>query len=124
MLNPNLLIKHFYLKSKSQDTSVAATSRTPAVNIFHGQVSSSRPSAMKTASSSNDNDDGGKVPSLRAASTPDFGLFLACKRLLHAPRRIVDTRVIVVGASTTAFAFLNELMNVKGVRMNNLVLVR
>jgi len=53
----------------------------------------------------------------------DFALFLTTARLLHEPRIAVNTRIVVVGATQTALAFLESLISNPGANFRSLTMI-
>ncbi|TYZ65955.1 hypothetical protein PybrP1_007064 [[Pythium] brassicae (nom. inval.)] len=57
------------------------------------------------------------------ASYDEFALFALSKKLLSEPKLVVNQRVVVVGASDTAFTLLQRLLSVPYLRLTNVTLV-
>ncbi|XP_065190031.1 cilia- and flagella-associated protein 61-like [Sycon ciliatum] len=54
---------------------------------------------------------------------PRFGLFQLNRKLLYAEREVINTRIVIVGASDAGLATLESLTNSPYVRFNNLVVI-
>lgn len=66
-------------------------------------------------------DDAEKVKS--DASYDKFALFVISKKLLTEPKLVVNSRIVLVGASDTAFACLQRLLSVPYLRFTNVTLI-
>lgn len=57
------------------------------------------------------------------ASYDEFALFVISKKLLTEPKLVVNSRVVLIGASDTAFTCLQRLLSVPYLRFTNVTLI-